>query len=111
MNDRERQIRDRAYALWESEGGVHARHEDHWRQAEQEIDGSNTSASSDVLKPSQLDMESLPLSDVVGTDSKIQGIPPARMGRAKNPKKLVEAADSGNPIHHTGEQPFDPLTK
>jgi hypothetical protein len=38
-NDREQRIRDRAYALWEQEGGGHGRHEEHWARATGEIDG------------------------------------------------------------------------
>jgi hypothetical protein len=37
--DREELIRKRAYALWEQEGGDHGRHDDHWLQAVDEIDG------------------------------------------------------------------------
>jgi Protein of unknown function (DUF2934) len=36
-SDREERIRQRAYALWQSEGHRHGRHEDHWRRAEREI--------------------------------------------------------------------------
>ena len=38
--DRERRIRERAYALWEQEGRPEGRHEHHWRQASQEA-GAN----------------------------------------------------------------------
>jgi hypothetical protein len=36
-SDREERIRQRAYALWQSEGHRHGRHEDHWHRAEREI--------------------------------------------------------------------------
>jgi hypothetical protein len=36
--DREELIRQRAYALWERDGGAHGRHEDHWAQATREVD-------------------------------------------------------------------------
>jgi hypothetical protein len=36
-SDREERIRQRAYAIWQSEGHGHGRHEDHWRRAEREI--------------------------------------------------------------------------
>lgn len=32
-----KQVEERAYALWESEGKSHGRDLDHWRQAESEI--------------------------------------------------------------------------
>ena len=38
--DRERHIRERAYALWEKEGRPEGRHEHHWRQASQEAGDS-----------------------------------------------------------------------
>lgn len=36
-DDREQQVRERAYALWEADGGEHGRHEEHWSRAEHEI--------------------------------------------------------------------------
>jgi hypothetical protein len=36
-SDREERIKQRAYALWQSEGHRHGRHEDHWHRAEREI--------------------------------------------------------------------------
>jgi hypothetical protein len=36
-SDREERIRQRAYAIWQSEGHRHGRHEDHWHRAEREI--------------------------------------------------------------------------
>jgi hypothetical protein len=36
-SDREERIKQRAYALWQSEGHGHGRHEDHWHRAEREI--------------------------------------------------------------------------
>lgn len=37
-NDREDKIRERAYQIWEREGGIHGDPERHWHQAEAEID-------------------------------------------------------------------------
>lgn len=36
--EREELIRQRAYALWEKDGGAHGRHDDHWAQATREVD-------------------------------------------------------------------------
>ena len=36
--DREGLIRERAYRIWEEEGAPHGRADEHWRQAEREID-------------------------------------------------------------------------
>jgi len=38
---REDHIRSRAYQLWQAAGSQHGSHEDHWRQAEQEIDSED----------------------------------------------------------------------
>lgn len=35
---RETKIRERAYSLWQDNGAQHGRHEEHWAQAEREID-------------------------------------------------------------------------
>ena len=36
-SDREERIKQRAYAIWQSEGHTHGKHEDHWHRAEREI--------------------------------------------------------------------------
>lgn len=38
-NDRETKIRQRAYQLWLDEGSPQGKQDDHWAQAEREIDG------------------------------------------------------------------------
>ena len=38
-DDRESRIRQRAHALWEQDGRPEGRHEDHWQQASQEVEG------------------------------------------------------------------------
>jgi hypothetical protein len=40
---REERIRERAYIIWEREGGPHGRNTDHWRQAEIEIENDERS--------------------------------------------------------------------
>ena len=37
QSDREERIRQRAYAIWQSEGHAHGREEEHWHRAEREI--------------------------------------------------------------------------
>ncbi|WP_428970599.1 DUF2934 domain-containing protein [Sphingomonas sp. Xoc002] len=37
MKDREDQLRQRAYGIWQSEGEPHGRDCDHWEQAEREL--------------------------------------------------------------------------
>ncbi len=43
-DDREGLVRERAYRIWEEEGAPHGRDNEHWRQAERELDG-------DVIAP------------------------------------------------------------
>src|SRR5690349_13534318 len=44
-NDRERRVREHAYAIWEREGRPHGRDREHWRQAEAEIGGGGGGTS------------------------------------------------------------------
>jgi hypothetical protein len=88
-DDRNDKIRDRAYAIWQREGGAHGDHERHWHQAEMEIDReaalpltaddalpqTREIASTDVLEVEQLAMrtglsgdEAQALIDRLGTD-------------------------------------------
>lgn len=43
-DDREQKIRERAYSLWEQNGGEHGRHEEHWHRAEADLDEDGASA-------------------------------------------------------------------
>ena len=36
--DREREVRERAYRIWQGEGSPHGRDHDHWYRAEREVD-------------------------------------------------------------------------
>ena len=47
-DDREKQIRERAHAIWLAEGSPSGRHEEHWQQATKEVAGSK---STTVRKP------------------------------------------------------------
>ncbi|KQS85778.1 MULTISPECIES: DUF2934 domain-containing protein [unclassified Rhizobium] len=110
MTNREHLIRERAYSLWETEGSPSGKHEDHWQQAEREIDGGNSGlAASDAPSPPEMDLEPIPLPFAAGTDD--QDVPPARTGQSENSKDPVESGGADNPVHHTGEQPLSPLSK
>ena len=39
FEDRDARVRERAYRIWEEEGAPDGRDQEHWRQAEREIDG------------------------------------------------------------------------
>ena len=109
MTDRESLIKERAYSLWETEGNPDGRHEDHWVQAEQEIDGGNPgSLATDAPRPPEMDLEPIPMPDQLDFDD---DVPPARTGQSAKIKYPVEGAGPDNPTHHTGQQPLDPLAK
>jgi hypothetical protein len=45
-DDREERIRARAYEIWQREGSPKGHENDHWLEAEQELDAENTGAGS-----------------------------------------------------------------
>lgn len=47
MTDRETKIRNRAHSLWESKGSPDGRHDEHWSQAQREIDNGEGEIGSD----------------------------------------------------------------
>ena len=53
-DDREHQVRQRAYALWESEGRPEGRHEEHWHRAHGEFgqDAAAPAADTEVTDTS-----------------------------------------------------------
>ncbi|WP_275786432.1 DUF2934 domain-containing protein [Pararhizobium gei] len=93
MSDIEKQIRERAYSLWERGEGVHGRHEDHWRQAERELTGHSRDNGAGTVSPQP---------ETVAVDA---GEPPARSGKAEQSQMPVEAGDQSNPVHHNGRLP------
>lgn len=48
MTNREQRIRERAYSIWESDGRLNGRHEDHWFQAERELGEAEPQISTDA---------------------------------------------------------------
>ena len=49
--ERDRQIEERAYALWEAEGYPHGRHEEHWHRAAREIAAEETARTAPKAQP------------------------------------------------------------
>ena len=49
--ERDQRIRERAYAIWEGEGRPADRHEEHWRQACDEIDQEDSNPSQPSAMP------------------------------------------------------------
>jgi len=50
--DRHQRIQQRAYEIWEREGGLHGDLERHWHQAEAEIDGEDSLQGQAATDPS-----------------------------------------------------------
>jgi len=82
MTDRESQIRELARSMWESEGSPEGRHEDHWLEAEKQIDRKNNSLplASDAPRPPEMDLEPIPRPDQVPADGDVS---PGRSGQKK----------------------------
>jgi Protein of unknown function (DUF2934) len=49
--EKQRRIEERAYALWEAEGQLHGRHEEHWHRAAREIEAEETASPSVKRSP------------------------------------------------------------
>jgi hypothetical protein len=93
MHDRESQIRELARSMWELEGSPEGRHDDHWLEAEKQINGNNMPLKSDVPRPPEMDLEPIPLPDQVDTDDYV---PPVRSGQSANKKNPVESTGPDN---------------
>src|SRR6218665_3776351 len=58
LSDREARIRERAYAIWQAQGGIDGHHEDHWLQAEQELGDNEPLITSDEMAAETSGLES-----------------------------------------------------
>ena len=52
--DRQQRIRERAYHLWEADGGPHGRHEEYWERARELIGMEESSKSGQLPNPASL---------------------------------------------------------
>lgn len=50
-NDRQQDIEERAYAIWEAEGRPHGRAEAHWRQAQEDLAAGGSNGADDGARP------------------------------------------------------------
>jgi hypothetical protein len=77
--DKAQRVRDRAYAIWESEGRPDDRHADHWTQAEQDLEADRK------VKP--------PPATIDGYDTApADAAPPAKRTRKKSDAAMKEVA-------------------
>ncbi|MCL6708002.1 DUF2934 domain-containing protein [Pseudomonas sp. R2.Fl] len=95
MTDREQRIRERAYGIWQSEGGVHGLHDDHWRRAESELNAEE--AEPDTGLP--------PEAPQAGTENQEASPAPKR----KASRKPSPAETEGKV--HMGHIPGDPVVR
>ncbi len=50
-NDRQQDIKERAYAIWEAEGRPHGRAEAHWQQAQEDLAAGDGIGADDGAQP------------------------------------------------------------
>ena len=105
LSDREARIRERAYAIWQAQGGIDGRHEDHWLQAEQELGDNEPLVSSDEMVAETSGLEP----EIPGSTSEAEDLPPARSGLSAREMAPVNA--NGEAKRSRGRMPADPLTK
>lgn len=64
IDEREDEIRRRAYSIWESEGRPDGHHERHWLQATKEVDAATEKGAGEAQKP--IDPALMPIGDPAG---------------------------------------------
>lgn len=95
MTDREQRIRERAYALWKTEGEPSGHHDRHWEDAAREVDAqgaasaeaevapvateANQAAETTLDAPAASEMEPAPTADE-GSPAKPKRTPRAKAG-------------------------------
>jgi hypothetical protein len=99
--DRDARTRERAYQIWETEGRVEGRHDDHWHRAQREI-AEEEARSEQVRDPGH--PASLPERGQHPTGAEPDAPPPRRAGRpgaatepTSGPPKPENAATSSMP--------------
>ncbi|WP_374293757.1 DUF2934 domain-containing protein [Sphingomonas sp.] len=68
MAEREKKVRDRAYALWQAEGEPHGRDQHHWSQAELELGADDADAAAEPADAAAEPADS-PAADTPRTDT------------------------------------------
>ena len=86
-SDREERIRQRAYAIWQSEGHDHGRHEDHWHRAEREI-AAEEAGSSKAPRRAPRSKQAMPEKSAAVTPVRGRSTPTeTRAHKSASPKK------------------------
>lgn len=81
MTDKNHIIRERAYALWETQGRPDGRDHDNWLQAEQEVSGDESDPDGTALAAAAPEGDAFAPTDVDAVDE------PTAPTKAKRPRK------------------------
>jgi hypothetical protein len=109
--DRQRQVEQIAYRIWQEEGCIHGRHEDHWQQAEKEFNADKhiRGAIPDAPRESQAGQLVNPLQAVVHAKTGVvyPALSPAQFAEAGFPMApgevgAIEAATDASPKGYDG---------
>ena len=113
-DDRHAKVSRRAYELWEQDGGEHGRHEDHWHQANLELQGGE----GDAPPPHTHEEVAASASggDVVATGDELAGLPrgdiPAADGTTMTePAPVQPGRKRAAPKAETSSKPRKPKAK
>jgi hypothetical protein len=89
-DDRHAKVSRRAYELWEQGGGEHGRHDEHWHQANQELDAASEDADAAPVIATGDELAGLPRGEIPSADGTTMTEPtapkPARKRAAPKPK-------------------------
>jgi len=80
MSDKEQHIRLRAYHIWEREGRGEGRAEDHWREAEIEVERELAQLAAQVVEPQEPTKRK---ANGAGKPSAAKKAPPAKLSEAR----------------------------
>lgn len=93
MGNREQQLRDRAYRLWQEEGEPHGRDKDHWDQAERELT-ADSGAESNVDDAAEASGSGT-AADIAGDDDQRSGDQPS-LAAGEAPAAAVQTAPTAS---------------
>ena len=91
-DDKERTIRDRAYAIWQEEGEPEGREADHWHRASSEFETGGTPEAADPT--AGVDASGLPTEDSVASEPQASTAPAEASPLTKLKKKTTKIAKS-----------------
>jgi len=100
MTDREQQLRDEAYRIWQSEGEPHGRDKEHWDEAERTLAPPGETSASDIPADAATPNAAAPTGEDHQTGGEAAPAPdeaPAAPAAASAGHALAESPDAGTP--------------